>query len=129
MKKGLFCFAVLGALLFLLAVGLQPALAGSTTTAGCSQVDFYLTSTVDAAVFYDVANWSTADRALGYIYAGEEHRFSLPPGVFEYWLTDNETWDLDEWVYLPACSRAAAYVKLVNGREVLKIKVFLPGGD
>lgn len=106
-----------------------PALASAELEPDCTQVEFYLVNTLDVVVEYDVANWSTADRALGYLTPGEEHRFNLPPGVFEFWITDYDHWDLGEWIYLPACSRAAAYVKLVKGQAILKVKVFLPETD
>lgn len=114
-------------LLIILTLGLALGTEAYPAQADCSQVDFYVTSTLPEEIWYDIANWSTADRVIDYLSDGEEHRFSLPPGSYEFYFTSwDGDWYLGEWVYLPACSRAAAYVKLVNGQPVLKVKVFLP---
>lgn len=131
MKKGLLRLALQGVILITLAVGQLPALAGSAATGDCSQVDFYISNTIDATVFYDVTNVTIADVVLGNIAPGEEHRISVPshsfpPGYYEFWVTDHREWEYGEWVYVPACSRVAMYIKLVRGQPVLKVKVIQP---
>lgn len=118
-------------IVFALGASARPAAAGGIINATCSTIQIYITNTVDAEIYYDAANWTTADRRIGWLQPGESHLLTLTPGVIEFWVekwevngTDN--WDLDTWVYIPGCSRAAIYVKIVKGEPQLKVKAFLP---
>jgi len=119
------------ALVFTLGASVRSAAAGGIVDPTCSTIQIYITNAVDKEFFYDVANWTTADRRLGYLQPGESHLLTLTPGVIEFWVekwevSSTDNWDVGAWVYLPGCSRAAAYVKYVKGEPKLTVREFLP---
>lgn len=130
MKKSWSAFCVLCILVLVLAAVPHPAKAGIEPDPPCT-IDFYISNTLDVPVEYDVTNWTIGDLVHGIIDPAQEHRYSLspsifPPGYYEFFVTDQRTWDIFEWVDLPACSRVAIYIKMVKGQPVLKVKVILP---
>jgi hypothetical protein len=119
-------------LAFGLAFGAAPHPLPAEPAAQCETIDLYFVEGVEAEGYFDFANWTTADRRLGYLGYFREHHFTMTPGLIEFYIEvygpDGHTgWQLGEWHYMPGCSRAALYLKTVGGQPVLRVRVFTPG--
>jgi hypothetical protein len=98
----------------------------------CETIDLYFSEGMEAEGYFDFANWTTADRRFGYLGEMQEHHLTMTPGAIEFYVEiygpDGRTaWQLGEWQYLPGCSRAAVYLKVVGGQPVLRVRAFTPG--
>lgn len=131
MKNKRFKFVLFATLVLALGANARPTAAGGIADPSCSSIQIYITNTVDAEIYYDVANWTTADRRIGWLQPGESHLLTLTPGEIEFWvekweISGTDNWDIGSWNYLPGCSRAAAYVKYVKDKPHLTVREFLP---
>jgi hypothetical protein len=114
------------------ALGVPPHTRLAEPAAQCETIDLYFFESVEAEGYFDFANWTTADRRFGYLGELSEHHLSMTPGLIEFYVEiygpgGDTAAQLGEWQYLPGCSRAAVYLKVVGGQPVLRVRVFPPG--
>jgi hypothetical protein len=129
MNKKMLLLALGLCLGLLLGTNQTPVRAASPGEEPCSTVDFYVYNDFDGEIMFDLINWSIGERWLIHLDFGQEARFSMPEGGFEFWaqpMAYGQDWYLSDYHYFPACSRVATYIKIVKGEPLLRLKVFLP---
>lgn len=126
MKSRYRLLSILLAFVLLTGIDAHQVSAGTTLDEPCTIVSFYLYNALDETVMIDLVNWTTGTRWLHTLDPMQSARFSMPEGVFEFYIdpagVSQPYWYVSAGASFHDCNQVAGYIKLIEGLPFLRIK-------